>query len=182
MFQHFIALHNSRVAVFNRLEEFIFHVHFVSHLCIRSSGNQAVDNQHHIRVILILGFVNVHNLAVILVFERLVEHAQNFLQPVIDSAVQTRNLHNNAFMRQALNKRVGQSLRHHVTLVIIGMMFHVKNGFFYIAHAVSQQINGYHRDATTRQLIVLQHVIRIGILCAQILAEAERFGFEPRLL
>ena len=61
-------------------------------------------------------------------------------------------------------------------------MFDIKNSFFNVAHTMSEQINGHHRDATARQMIVLQHVIRVGILCAQVLTEAERFGFEPRFL
>ena len=93
-------------------------------------------------------------------------------------SVQTRYLHNDTVMCQTIHERVGQPLRHDVVIIVTRLVAHVQHRFLYVAHLMAQQINGHHRQGMSP----IRHVLRIRIVYAQILPEAQRLSVQPSLL
>ena len=87
-------------------------------------------------------------------------------------------------MNQALDKWVGKSLEHFVTVVVIRLVAHVENRLFDVAHLVPQQVDRYHGDAiaVSNAVILVADVLGVGILRAEVLAETKGLGFQPCFL
>ena len=95
--------------------------------------------------------------------------------------MQTRYLHNDAVVSKAVDKRIGQALRHQFVVVVVRLTAHVEHWLFYVAHLVTQQIYRHHGNGVCA-LMLRQHILHIGILCTEILAEAQGLRFQPCLL
>ena len=95
---------------------------------------------------------------------------------------QARYLNDNAVMGKTVNKRVRDTLCHMIAVIVKSLVLYVQNRFFYVAHLVAEQIHGNHRYTVTVVLAVFQNVFRIGILCTEVLAEAQSFRLQPCLL
>ena len=96
--------------------------------------------------------------------------------------MQQRNLHNDAVMDEAVDKRVGKALGHLAALVVVRLMVDIEHGHVDVPHPVSENINCHHRDAVGRAQLLLHHIFLVGILGAEILPEAQGLRVQPRLL
>ena len=74
----------------------------------------------------------------------LVKDAQHLVKTVVNLAVQTRNLHDDAVVSQTLDKRIGKAVYHPVVVVIVAVVIDIEYGNFDISHLVPQQIDGNH--------------------------------------
>ena len=81
-------------------------------------------------------------------------------------------------MRQTVDKGVGQPLYHLVAEIILSLVMYIEHRFLYLSHAMAQQIDSHHGQ----RIAVGSHVLRITVLSAQILAEAQCLRFQPCLL
>ena len=85
-------------------------------------------------------------------------------------------------MGKTVNKRVRDTLCHMIAVIVKSLVLYVQNRFFYVAHLVAEQIHGNHRYTVTVVFAVFQNVFWIGILCTEVLAEAQSFRLQPCLL
>ena len=115
---------------------------------------------------------------VLLVGLALVEHGEHLVEAVVDLAVQTGYLYDDAVVRQTAYERVGQTARHYVAVVVFRIVLHVEHRLLDVAYLVAQNIDRYHRQTVSAVI----DVALVLVLHAQILAEAERLSRHPRLL
>ena len=117
------------------------------------------------------------------VFLCLVKHTQHSLQTVVHHAVKARYLHYDAVVHKALHKRVGDALLHLAAIVVVCLVRHVQGRLLYVADLMTEQIDGYHGDAVAdTPVIAAEHVLWVGIVRAEVLAEAQCLGLKPCLL
>ena len=108
----------------------------------------------------------------------LVKDAQHAVQLSVHLSAQQGNLHDDAFVGEARHEGVGNTFLHHLTVAVAHLIVYVYHRFLDVAHAVTQQIDGYHRHAVA----VVAHVCRALVLHAQVLPETQRFRLKPSLL
>ena len=108
------------------------------------------------------------------VFHRLVEHAQHTLKTVVHLTAQQRYLHDDAVVYQAVYKRVGQAFDHLRTVVVERLVTDIEHRLLDVAHTVAQQIYRHHRYGMAVAVVLRGDVLGVGILRAEILAEAQR--------
>ena len=94
-------------------------------------------------------------------------------------AAQQRYLHDDAVVRQAVYKRVGQSLGNQLFVVVIRLVLDIEYRFVDVAHPVAQQIDSHHGQS---MLATVLHVVRVVVLYAQVLSETQCLRFKPGLL
>ena len=111
----------------------------------------------------------------------LVKDAKNLVKTIVNDAVQTRYLHNDAVVVQALHKTVGYALHHGLVLIVEHLMAHIDDRVFYVAHRVAKQVDSHHRQGMAVGTVG-HDVLRVLVVHAQILAEAKGLGGQPRLL
>ena len=181
LFQYFVSLHDSRVTVFNRLVEFVFHIHVLSHFRVGGSGSELVQHIHHVVVVGIFVLVNLQHLLCVALNISLVEHTQHLLQTVVDIALQTRYLHNDAVVRKTFYKRLGIALGNDVAVIVEDVVVYVYYRLLDIAHFMAKQIDSHHRIGISF-FVSLAYIVLVVVLCAKILAESQRLGVEPSLL
>ena len=136
----------------------------------------------HFEVTAIDVVVDIEHLSVPPVFIALIENAEHLYEPVVDATVQQWNLHDDTIVHKAFHKRIGHTLRHFCSIVVVGFMPHIQNRFLDVAHTMSEQVDCDHRDAVTIRIVILQYIVGICILSAKILAETQGLGLKPRLL
>ena len=118
---------------------------------------------------------------VVLADALLVEDAQHLVKAIIDFSVQTWYLHDDAVMVQTIHKRVGNAMSDKMVVVIVCLVPDVDDRGLYLAHGMPQQIDGYHGQGMT--VGTGGHdVLRVLVVNAQILAEAQGLGGQPCLL
>ena len=132
----------------------------------------------HVGITAIDAVIQLQDTIVVSIATCLVEDAQHHVKTVVDLAMKTRNLNNNAVVRQAIDERVGQTFRHHMIVVVVRLVIDIQHRLLHITHLVPQQIDGHHWQCMTGIL----HVLGVGIVHAQILAEAQCLRFQPGLL
>ena len=111
----------------------------------------------------------------------LVEDAQHLVEPVVDTAVETGNLHEDAVVVETVDKAIGDALRHGYVIIVERLMAHVDHGFFYLADGMPQQVDGHHRQCVTVGTVG-NDVAGVLVVYAQVLSEAEGLRGEPCLL
>ena len=136
----------------------------------------------HISIASIEVFIEFHHMLVVLLLIILVENAQHLIQTVVNLTMKQRNLHNDTTMYQTVYKWVRKTFRYLVAIVIICLMINVKHRYINVTNLMTKNINGNHRQTIRRPHLVVYHILRIGILRAEILPETERLRFKPRLL
>ena len=119
LFNKFITLHYCSVAILNGKEILVFHIHILSQFGIGSSSKKTMDNMHHLSIILILAFINIHHLTIMFVFPRLVKYAQKNLKPVVHIAMQTGYLDDYAIMDKTIDEWIGQAYSDLLPVIII---------------------------------------------------------------
>ncbi len=137
---------------------------------------------HHVGVVLVKRLVEADDLLVFAVALRLVEHAEHLVQPVVDLAMQQRNLHDDAVVYQAVDEGVLVSVGHLRAIVVEGFVAHIDDGLVYVADAVPQEIHGHHGEGVSLSVAFLLHVLLRVVLCREITAEAQGLRVEPCLL
>ena len=145
----------------------------MTYLGIGSSGGKPVNDTQHLSIVLIFGLLQTQCLLVVTILAWLVKHAQHSVQPVAWADVQTWYLHNDTVVGQAVDKRVGQSFRHDLSVIVVWLTTNIQYRLFYITHLMSQQVYCHHWDCVCAATF-WQHVGFVSILCAQILTEAQR--------
>ena len=101
----------------------------MTHVRIGGCHRETVQDAFHVGILGIDGVIYLQQALVVLVRKRLVKDAQHCVQTVpdmqttgrraVDEAVKPRDLNDNAVMGQAVDKRVWQSLRHDVIIVVV---------------------------------------------------------------
>ena len=113
----------------------------------------------------------------------LIEHLQQTFQPVAHPSFQIRDLHDDAVVRQAFDKPVRHPFSDKIRIIVQVITPHVDNRLLQISQLMSQDVNGDKRKPVSIGIVMLrQNVPLIEILDAEILAEAQRLGAEPRFL
>ena len=177
--QFVVAVQYFRLATLYDRHEFCLDVDAAAHLAACGSLGEPCDDALHLDVVRILRVVNFQDAEVFAVFLRLVENAQQPLQPVMDVSMQQGNLNDDTAVRQALHKGVRHAFGHGLVIVVHGMVVDVEDRLLDVAHTMAKQIDGDHRHGV---LAVIGHVTRVLILQSEILAEAQRLCLHPRLL
>ena len=95
--------------------------------------------------------------------------------------MQPGDLHDDAVVSQTVHKRIGKPLCHNLAVVVVRLPAHIQHRFLDVAYLVTQQIDRHHRDGVGTATFRL-HVGLVGILCPEILAEAQRLRRQPCLL
>ena len=112
---------------------------------------------------------------------RLVEDAQHLVETVVDTSVETRYLHEDAVVVEAVDEPVGYSLGDGFVVIVERLVADIHHRLVYLADGVSQQVDGYHRQCVA--VVTIGHdVLRVLVVYAQVLSEAERLRGEPCLL
>ena len=125
--------------------------------------------------------VEIQIVLVVLVYATLVEDAQHLVKPVVYLPVQTRYLYNDAVVVQAVYKLVGNALLQWLVVIVEGLVTHIDHGGLYIAHSMTQQIHSHHRNGVPIRASA-HDVLRVLVVHAEILAEAQRLRGKPGLL
>ena len=120
-------------------------------------------------------------MVVVVVDTTLVEDGEHLVQPVIDFSMQTGNLYNNTVVVQAVYKLVRDAPNNGFFLVVKHLTTNVNYGVFNIAHIVTQQVDGHHRQSMAVGA-VSHDVLWILVVYTQILAEAQGLRRQPGLL
>ena len=177
-----VSLHDGCVAGLNGRKIFILHIHVLPQLGVGRSCKKAVKDVLHIGISFIYSIVYSQHLAVMPVLVGLVENTQHLYKTVVYTAMQKRYLDNDAVVHKTLHKRVGYTLGHLHTVIIVRLVLYIENRLFYVPHPMAEQINGYHRYAIAIGIRILQDIVRIGILRTKVLAETKSLRLKPRLL
>ena len=125
----------------------------------------------HIGIVLIVGIVEFNKLPVVLLFVGLVKNTEHLFQSVVDLSVQEWNLHDDAVMDKAVDKRVRKTLGNLVTLVIVGFMIDIEHRHIDMPYPMPENIYCHHRNPIGRAHLFAHHILGIGILCAEVLPE-----------
>ena len=104
----------------------------------------------HVGIIAIYLVVDLKHAIVIRIPVGLVENAQYHVQTVIDMPMQTRDLNNDAVVRQTVYKRIGEPFRHHMVVIVHSLVVHVKHWFLDITDFMTEEVNGHHGKGLTR--------------------------------
>ena len=179
---YLVLPHHLRVSSLNGRIVFVLIIHFLTHVGTHCSQTQAVQDVHHVGIVFVIVCVKTDNLLVSPIAFSLVENAQNLVQPVVYLAVKQRNLHDDTVVYQTVDERVGHAVLHFFAVVVECLVTYVHHRFLYVAHAVPQKIDGYHRQCVALVAAFLLHVLFCVILCGKIAAEAESFCVQPCLL
>ena len=86
--------------------------------------------------------------------------------------MEKRDLHNYAVVNKAFHKWVRKALGNLYTIVVIRLMANIQNRLLYLSYTMTEEINSYHRNTVAMRVGVLDDIVGIGILRAEILAEA----------
>jgi len=140
-----------------------------------------VQHIHHVVVVGIFVLVNLKHLLCVALNIGLVEHAQHLLQTVVDIALQSWYLHNDAVVRKTLYKRFGIALGNDVAVIVENVMVYVYYRLLDVAHLMAKQIDSHHRIGKAL-FVGLADIVLVVVLCTKILAESQRLGVEPSLL
>jgi len=116
--QLFVAHQYLCVALLDGGEILVLHVHPVTHVRIGSSLRQTMQDALHVGITAIDAVIQLQDTIVVSIATCLVEDAQHHVKTVVDLAMKTWNLNNNAVVRQAIDERVGQTFRHHMIVVV----------------------------------------------------------------
>ena len=173
-----VSHQNLRVAFLNGTEVLVLHIHPMAHVSIGSSHRQPVQDVLHISIAAVCAIVDAEDMVVTLVLVRLVEDTQHHVQAIVDPAMQTGYLHNDAVVRQTVDEGIRKACRHHVAVVVERLVVHVEHRFLDVAHLVAQQVDGHHRQGVA----ILLHILGVRVVYAQVLTESECLRFEPCLL
>ena len=182
LFNHFVSVHDGGVTVLYSLEILVLNIHILTELGINRGHHKPMENVLHVSIILIVGFVKLHNLPVVFFLVGLVKHAEHLFQPVIDLSVQKRNLDNDAVMDEAVNKRVREALRHLMAFIVVGFMVDIEYGHVNLSYSMPKDIHRHHGNTIGRVYLFAYHILRVCILCTEILPEAQRLRFQPCFL
>ena len=135
----------------------------------------------HIIITSVESLIDVEHLLTVLILKRLVKDAQHLVKSVVYLTMQTRYLHDDAVVGQAVDEGIRNSFRHQTAIVVVTLMVYIEHGFLDIAHLMPQQVDCHCRQCMT--VVAVGHdVLGVLILYTQILAEAQRLCLEPRLL
>ena len=85
--------------------------------------------------------------------------------------MQTRNLYNNAVVRQAVDKRIRNTLGDTLFVIVKSVMMDVDDRFLNVSHLMTENIHGNHRHGIAF-LATGNDILFALILNAEILAEA----------
>ena len=178
-----------RVAPLNGGDELLLDVHVLTHLCVTGRHCKPLDDVLHVGVISVLAVIYVQNLTILPFLVALVKYAQHLVQAAFgmlphiagrcEPPAKKGYLHDDAVVGQAVHKRVGQALGNQMAVVVVGLVPDVQHWLVYVANPVAQQIDGNHGKGV---LPAGQHVVRIVILYAEVLAETKGLGLKPSLL
>ena len=177
-----VSAHDGGVAVLYCLKILVLHIHVLTKLGIHGGHDEPVEDILHVGVVLIVGVVQLYQLPVVLLLVGLVEYAEHPVQPVVDLPVQKRNLDDNAFMDEAVDERVGESIGHLAALVVTGLVVDIEHWHFDVSDPMPENIHRHHRKPVGRAQLFLHHVLWVGILGSEILPEAQGLGLQPSLL
>ena len=111
----------------------------------------------------------------------LVEDAQHLVQTIVDPAMQARNLNDDAVVVQTVYEMVGNAMLDGFVVVVESLMAHIYHRLLYIAHGVAKQVDRHHREGMAVGTVV-NDILRILVVNAQVLSEPQRLGWKPRLL
>ena len=167
--QFFIFDTDFGVALFDNRKVLIFHIHVLAHFGIAGSLSQTAHNMIHLTIILKARVVDTQHMRIHGIDSALVENTEHLVETVVDLAMQTRYLHDDAIVCQAVDKRIGQTMRDHITFVVARLVVHVEHRLFDIAHLVTQQVHGHHGISVA----VLAHILRVGVMHTQILTKTQ---------
>ena len=141
-----------------------------------------MNNWLHVAVGRFVGVVvNTQVVLVVIADARLVEDAQYLVQTVVHLSVQTRYLNDDAVVVQAVDELIGNTSCDGFVVVAEHFVTYVNDGFLNLADRMSQQIDGYHGQGVPVGA-VCNNVLRVLVVYAQVLPEAQRLGGKPRLL
>ena len=85
-------------------------------------------------------------------------------------------------MHQTVDEGVLLAVLYHIAVVVQGLVAGVHHRFRYVADAVPQKIDGYHRNGVPLFLSRLLYILFRIVLCGKVAAETKRFRVKPRLL
>ena len=85
---------------------------------IGDSHRQPMEDELHLLVVVVCRLVKLQDMLVVLILVRLVEDAQDLVEPVVDLPMQAGYLDNDTVVRQTLHEGVGQPFRHQVAVVV----------------------------------------------------------------
>ena len=173
--------HNIGVALLYDGVVLVLHVHTEPHLCICRGRNEAVYDVHHVIVVAVGTFIDGEHLLCLRCDTRLVEDAQHLVEAVVHLATETRNLHDDAIVREAVHKGVGKTFCHYLVIVVVCLVIDIQDRLFDVAHLVPENIDRHHRQGGA-VLALGVDVLGTGVLHAEILSEAQCLRFHPRLL
>ena len=125
--------------------------------------------------------VEVQVVLIIFIDTCLVKDAQHLVKPVVYLSVKARYLYNDAVVVQAVDKLVGYAADYRLVVVVECLMAHIYHRLHNIAYGMSQQVDSHHRQGMAVGAVA-DHVFGVLVVYAEILAEAQRLGRQPRLL
>ena len=125
--------------------------------------------------------VEIKVVLVVLVNACLVKDAQHLVKPVVDLSMETRYLNDNAIVIQAVYELVGDALNDRLVIIVEGLVTHIDYRFLDVTYGMPQQINGHHGQGMPVGTVA-HDVLWILVMYAEILAETQRFCWQPRLL
>ena len=131
-----------------------------------------MKNVLHLNVASIDILINLQHLSIETILIGLIEYAQHLNESIVNATMKQWYLHNYSIMNKALHKRIGDSLCHLLSIIVVVAVVHLEHRLVNVAHTMPEQIDGNHRQAITIRIVIFNDICRIGILRAKILPEA----------
>ena len=103
-----------------------------------------MEDEAQVVVLAVVCLVDVEQVVTLTVHACLVEDVQDALHVVAHAAVQQWYLHDNAAVREAVHKGVGQTPRHRLALIVLRTGGDVEHRLLYPSYGVAQQVDGNH--------------------------------------
>ena len=153
----------------------------MTHLRVCCGSSQAMNDTQHVGIVLIGGLVKTQCLLAAALLVTLVEDAQHTVKPIARTNAKTGYLDDDAVVSQTVNKRIGQSLRHHTSIIVVRLAAHIQHRLLDVAHLMPKNIHRHHRDSVCTPPLRL-HVLLVGILRTKILTKTKRLRGQPGLL
>ena len=111
----------------------------------------------------------------------LIEYRKHTLKMITGATLKIRYLHYNTIVSKTLYKRIGYTLFYATVVIVQIMTAHIYHRLLQVAQLMSQYINRDNRQSELTFRFLL-NISLIKIMRTQILAEAQCFCSQPRLL
>ena len=113
-----VAHQDFGITLLDDAEILVLNIHLMTHVGIGSSHSKAMKDTFHVGIVAVITIVNLEQTAVIGILAGLVEDAQHPVQTVVNMAMETGNLNDDAIVSETIYKCIWKPLRHYIVVIV----------------------------------------------------------------